>query len=94
LEEHGARFHGAVNGLGLDLPEHNEDPVHERACGAALLMFERGQPEKATVFYNQWATWAGYPPVALLCAAPVTVDVGEGFIFGLGEHGMEVLKCP
>jgi hypothetical protein len=94
LEEHGARFHDAINSLGLDVPEHNDDPIHERAAGAALLMFERGQPVKATVFYNQWATWAGYPPIALLCSAPVTVDVGEGFIFGLGSQGMEILKCP
>lgn len=96
LESQGERFHALLEAAkreaGSSLPEHPHDPAHERAVGAALLMFERGQPGKAASFYSLWARAAGYQPIQLLSVAPVTVDVGDAII-GLGRDGMEVLQC-
>lgn len=96
MAEHGKRFHDLIEGAKLDAgsssPVHRHDESHERAVGAALLMFERGQPVKATGFYNTWAGCAGYQPLTLLSLSPVTVDTGEAII-GLGAGGLEVLKC-
>lgn len=101
LEQHGERFHepiaAALELVRPDLPDHPDDPSHERAVGAALLMIERGQIEKGVVFYNQWAVLAGYPPIRLLDSAPATIDCGVPgiveLVVGLGECGMEVQLC-
>ncbi|WP_374407425.1 hypothetical protein [Pelagerythrobacter sp.] len=96
LETHGERFHSlletAKREAGSNLPEHPHDAAHERAVGASLLMFERGQPGKGAAFYSLWARFAGYQPITLLSVAPVAVDVGDA-ILGLGQEGMEVLQC-
>lgn len=96
LEQHGERFHAlletAKREAGSALPEHPHDPAHERAVGAALLMFERGQPHKGAAFYNLWAGVAGYQSIELLSVSPVTVDVRDGII-GMGAGGMEILSC-
>tara|TARA_R110000772_G_scaffold89304_2_gene185102 strand:+ start:213 stop:884 length:672 start_codon:yes stop_codon:yes gene_type:complete len=96
LEKQGERFHAllvaAKAAAGSVLPEHPHDAAHERAVGAALLMFERGQPQKAAAFYNLWANIAGYQPIALISLNPVTVDAGDA-ILGIGADGMEILKC-
>lgn len=96
LEAHGERFHElleqAKEAAGSELPVHPHDPAHERAVGAAALMFERGQPVKAQDFYNRWAVLAGYAPIRLLSLSPVTVDVVDAVV-GIGEEGMEVWLC-
>jgi hypothetical protein len=96
LEDHGERFHDLIEAAKLEsgsqLEIHGHDPAHERAVGAALLMFERGQPVKATDFYNRWANLAGYAEITLLSQAPVTVDIVDAIV-GLGPDGMEVQLC-
>jgi hypothetical protein len=96
LEAHGERFHACLEAAkantGSPLPTHPHDPAHERAVGAALLMFERGQPHKGAAFYNLWANVAGYAPLRLLGVSPVTVDAGDAIV-GLGPDGLEILKC-
>lgn len=96
LEREGERFHTmleeAKRASGSTLPEHPHDAAHERAVGAALLMFERGLPMKGAGFYNTWANFAGYRPLGLLSVSPVVVDAGDA-IFGLGSQGLEILKC-
>lgn len=96
LEKHGERFHGLLDEAkragGSELPEHPHDAAHERAVGAALLMFERGQPGKGAAFYNLWAGFAGYQQISLLSVSPVTVDAGDAIV-GMGSEGMEVMQC-
>ena len=77
-------------------PEHPDDPVHDMAAGAALLMIERGQPAKGVAFYNRWARLAGYSEIRLVSDSPVTIDMSEDGIvcvLGLGSRGMEMLLC-
>lgn len=96
LEAHGERFHALLDAAkaaaGSGLPKHPHDAAHERAVGASLLMFERGQPHKAAAFYNLWAGVAGYQPITLLGVAPIAVDAGDA-VLGMGVNGLEVLKC-
>lgn len=96
LESHGERFHAFLEAskaaAGSSLAIHPHDPAHERAVGAALLMIERGQPEKGVDFYNRWARHAGYAEIRLISASPVVVDAVDAVI-GMGESGMENLLC-
>lgn len=96
LEGHGKRFHEALEeqkaAHGSELPKHDDDPAHERAVGAAMLMIERGHPAKGVAFYNRWARLAGYAEIVLISEAPVVVDVVDAVV-GLGDEGMEVLLC-
>lgn len=96
LEKHGERFHAllekAKRKAGSSLPTHAHDPAHERAVGAALLMFEHGQPQKGAAFYNTWAGVGGYSPLSLLSMSPIVVDAGDAIV-GLGVAGVEVLLC-
>lgn len=91
LEKHGERYHSLVEPLGLG--EHPHDAAHERAVGAALLMFENGQPQKGEAFYNLWARFAGYPGIGLLKLDPVTVDTGGGVICAVNAGGLEIATC-
>lgn len=96
LEAHGERFHAflkaAKRAAGSELPEHPDEPAHERAVGAALLMIERGQVAKGAAFYNRWARMAGYAEIKLISDAPVAIDAMDAVI-GIGSEGMEVLLC-
>jgi hypothetical protein len=96
LEAHGERFHAFLEAAkateGSQLPTHPHDPAHERAVGAAMLMIERGQPQKGVAFYNRWARLAGYAEIELLSEAPVVVDAVDAVV-GIGDTGMEMLLC-
>lgn len=96
LEQHGEAFHAALEAAkaakGSTLPTHPHDSAHERAAGAASLMFQRGQPVKAAALYNRWARFAGYAEINLVSLAPLVLDTGDAVV-GLGDDGMEVLLC-
>lgn len=97
LEGHGEAFHDALSAAkeaaGSALPVHDHDAAHERAVGAAWLMIRHGQAAKGVGFYNTWAQWAGYAPIALLSASPVVVDVVDAVV-GLNDNlDLEVLSC-
>jgi hypothetical protein len=96
MEVHGERFHNLLEqakvASGSALPEHSYDIAHERAVGAALLMIEAGQPVKGVLFYNGWASVAGYASIHLMSSQPTVVDVRDA-ILGVGSNGIEVLLC-
>ena len=92
----GRAFHDELElakGLaGSARPAHPDDPAHDRAAGAAVLMARAGQARKAVWFYNRWARLAGYLAISLLNEAPVTIDVVDAVV-GVRDGTMEVLKC-
>lgn len=78
---------------GSELPKHEDDPWHDRAVGAAVMMCARGQAAKGVALYNIWSAAAGYQMVKLLSQNPPLVDVGDGVV-GLNAAGeLEVLLC-
>lgn len=70
---------------------HPPDEMHDRAAGAASLMVRAGQAAKGVGFYNRWARFAGYPPIAAL--SPSVVDAGGGFIIEHVDGALEVLSA-
>lgn len=94
--ERGDWFHeqlaAAKAAVGSELPEHDDDPAHDRAVGAAVLMLQAGNPLKAALTYNQWAAFAGYAPLTIRSFTPVVIDVVDAIVAVTGET-MEVLKC-
>jgi hypothetical protein len=97
LEAEGNAFHemleDAKADAGSDLPQHADDPWHDRCVGAVARMCKRGQARKGVGLYNLWAGAAGYAPIQLLSEAPPLVDVGDGIV-GLSTEGeLEVMQC-
>jgi hypothetical protein len=96
LETEGEWFHSNLRSckecLGSELPDHDHDPSHERAVGAAVKMIKAGNAFKAIDYYNNWAKLAGYAPVELLSFNPVVVDVVDAIV-EIRDGQMEVLKC-
>jgi hypothetical protein len=92
LERWGEWVHSKRESLGLE--DHPYDAAHERAVGAAVQMIRRGNALKGASFYNQWATFAGYPPIQLLGLTPVIIDLGLGIIAEEMDGDMEIIKCP
>lgn len=75
------------------LPAHSDDDdAHDRMAGAAVLMVQAGQPQKAVEFYNRWAKFAGYPGVRLLRESPTVLDL-EGLVIEARGQEIEVLSC-
>jgi hypothetical protein len=100
MEKHGVRLHDffdtASKAAGVEWGEHPVDAVHDRAAGAALVMGERGQAAKGTLFYNRWASFAGYPTINLVSASPVVLDMSAGHatcVVGISEKDLEMLLC-
>jgi hypothetical protein len=100
MAAHGVRLHeffdASAEAAGVTWGEHPDDKAHDRAAGASLVMGERGQPLKGTLFYNRWARFAGYPTIALLSIAPVVIDMSAGAatcVVGINENGLEMLLC-
>lgn len=96
LEKDGEWFHRQLEEAkelaGSSLPVHDHDPAHERAVGAAVRMFCAGNHHKAVKFYNRWAQFAGYAPIALVSTQPAVVDVKDAVV-GFSDEKMEVLLC-
>lgn len=77
-----------AHGSALDV--HADDPGHDRAVGAAVLMCRAGNPAKAVWHYNAWAAAAGYAPITLISVNPMVIDVVDAVLEG---PNMEVLLC-
>lgn len=91
LKVAGEWFHERLERALGEVP-HDEDEAHNRAVGLAVTMLRAGNPVKAVAFYNKWAVFAGYAPIALLSERPVIVDVVSAVI-GVNGDDMEVLAC-
>lgn len=89
-----AEIEAAKVAFNSDLPDHPEDPSHDRAAGAAVMMIRAGNVRKGVWFYNRWARLAGYPPITLVSEFPVVIDIGAGVIVEVRHATMEVLQCP
>jgi len=96
VEAKGKWFHQRLEELtaliGRTIPEHFEEPSHNRAVGAACLMFQAGNPGKAQAVYNLWARIAGYPQIRIVSLNPVIVDMDQ-VVVGVKGDDMEVLLC-
>lgn len=78
--------------IGKTIPKHFEEPAHNRAVGAAVLMFQAGNTVKAQASYNLWARFAGYPVIRVLSLNPVVIDMDQ-VVVGIADGDMEVLQC-
>lgn len=95
---HGAWLHAVMDEAKAAIgsvvgPHSDEEEIHLRMSGAALLLARAGNVAKGVAFYNRWASFAGYPPGRLLREQPDIVDLGEGFVVELRATEMEMLQC-
>ena len=75
------------------LPAHSdEDETHDRMAGAATMMIRAGNVAKGVLFYNRWASFAGYPIIKWLRDHPVILDL-DGMTVEVTGTGIEVLQC-
>jgi len=88
----GLAFHELLEAAG-EHDGHPEEDAHDRAVGAAVLMFKRNNYAKAVWSYNRWAVMAGYQSVELASTSPVIISMGKAFIAML-DGRIEVMKCP
>jgi RimJ/RimL family protein N-acetyltransferase len=100
LEADGEWYHAAtevaVRAARPDLPDHPEDPAHNRAVGAAVRMVRAGNAAKGVAFYNRWAHFAGYSPIRLISAQPAIIDMSDGGLTVIAEErdgNMEIVLC-
>lgn len=84
------RLEAAKEARGSALEVHDDDPSHDHAVGAAVLMCRAGNAAKAVWHYNAWAAAAGYAPVTLVSLNPMVIDVVDAVLEG---PEMEVLLC-
>lgn len=85
LEERGHWFHEFLEAeyrrlRAKDPLPHPEDPVHDRYVGLAAEMILGKQVNKAVLFYNRWALFAGYLPIEVVSADPVTIDIRDALL--------------
>lgn len=90
----GEWFHDRLEAVkkeqGSALEVHEDDPGHDHAVGAAVLMCKSGNAAKAVWHYNAWAAAAGYSPITLVSVNPMVIDVVDAVLEG---PNMEVLLC-
>lgn len=86
--EEGAAFHRAIHAVTPD--DHGDDPVHDAVVGATLEGCVNGNIEKALLYFNRWASHAGYQQVRLVTARPLVVDIGS-CVIQYGIDGLQVL---
>jgi hypothetical protein len=95
LRERGVWFHekleAAFKRLGRVEENHPEDAVHDQYVGAAAEFLFGGQLAKASIFYNRWASMAGYAPIEITCPNPLLVDIASA-ILRFGDDDFDVLK--
>jgi hypothetical protein len=88
--QRGRAFHAQLGATGH--LEHEEDPVHDRFVGAACLMVESGQVDKACRVYGRYARTAGSQPFEILSRDPLRIDIGTAILrveagrFFIEEH--------
>lgn len=94
--EAGKAFHKLLEdhkkAKGSALQTHEDDEIHDRWVGAAMLMALRGNVVKGVDTYNIWAAFAGYMPVVLLSEQPPVVDIHDAVI-GTDGTNLQVLHC-
>lgn len=83
----GRWFHEKIEAA-LGHENHSEDPTHDRAAGAAVLMMQEGLIGKGCAFYNRFARFGGYLPIAQV--GPHLVDIGTAILEVVGAE-MNVL---
>lgn len=79
METAGASFGDKLDAEYLRLyrskPPKFNDKGHDKAIGIAYEMIKGGQPEKACVFYNRWASMAAYPSIGIMSLDPIVLDL-------------------
>lgn len=65
--------------------------VADRYAGGLVDMLQGGQPQKAVVLYNRWASMANYAPIAIVSADPPTIDLGGVLLI---FRGTDVVVIP
>lgn len=94
--EAGRQFHEALEAAKKlkhsELPTHEDDELHDRMAGTAVLMAQAGNVVKGVNFYNNWAVQYGYQPIVLVSEQPAVVDVGDAIV-GVEGGKMEVMLC-
>lgn len=89
----GVWFHDRLEQLtGGNIPAHYDEPSHNQAVGASVMMFEAGNSIKATECYNRWAVLAGFSQVKMLSQNPTVLDM-DNVIVGIANGDMEILSC-
>jgi hypothetical protein len=87
------RFAVVLKSRHSSLPPHSpDDPLHDQMAGAAVAMVRAGNPQKAVLFYNRWASVTGYPGIRILRYQPTVLDL-EGIIVEVRGEEIEVLTC-
>jgi len=90
----GEGFHNLLEAAKVDagsrLESHDDDPAHDHAVGAAVLMCQSGNGAKAVWYYNAWAVCAGYAPIKLVSVNPLVIDVVDAVLEG---PEMKVILC-
>ena len=71
--EAGQQFH---QGIEEDV-NHDDDSMHDRFVGAAILLARHGNLYKGQAVYNRWAVMAGYEPLLVLSERPIIVQAGD-----------------
>lgn len=84
------RLEAAKIAVGSTLEAHEDDPCHDHAVGASVLMCQAGNAIKGVQMYNAWAAVADYAPIALISLNPMVIDVVDAVLEG---PDMEVLLC-
>lgn len=96
LAESGHWFHekleGAKAATAGAAPLHDDDEAHDRYVGATVEMIAAGQVDKGLAFYNRWARFAGYGPVAAIAVNPLVIDIGDAILAVRGDD-FDVLLC-
>jgi hypothetical protein len=91
----GRRFHEKLESERirhrLEHPLHPDEECHDRYVGACVEMIYAGQPDKAVVLYNRWASFSGYGKIALIARSPLVVDIGDAVLQVL-DNDFRVLK--
>ncbi len=67
------------------------DPERNAPLGVALEMLRFGHPNKAAVFFNRWASFAGRKPLTVLSADPLIVELAEGVLW-FHATGFELVR--
>jgi hypothetical protein len=73
--EPGQQFHAKLHAFLSELKVHPDDKVHDAYVGAAVALIRAGQVDKAISFYNRWARFALYAPIALVSRDPLVIDI-------------------
>ncbi len=86
----GERFHKFLEGQ----KNHVDDQTHDAYVGAAILMAQKGNMDKAQLVYNSWCLMSGYEPIHILSRQPLICRIGDMIIDFEHFSKMEVIPCP